>query len=164
MQNKYKLPEDVRGSILYMLRGLERRRREMREAERNICSLNGSARTRATVDGGDVYVFLPSAHAGGASAVESKADELAKLHESFDYKFITAVESADRQVRCAMEAAGFPASLRDKVVSQLYNSFKPGRQFNYYHTDLDVCGISQPKFYRLRNEFLRHIAKELEML
>lgn len=153
MQNKYKLPDHVKGSALAVVKSYEAYKRDIKDEENRILSLGGS--NYETV--GNERVFLPNGKGGVNSPTENKAMQLEKLHNSYKYRCVKAVESALREL--PIEAT--PA-IAKKIRQAIYSSCTKGRYFNFAYAGLDCIG--KTTFYRYRNIFLFLVAKKIGIL
>lgn len=154
MQNKYKMPSDVRRTVISIVQGYERRRREIREAEEDITSLSGAR--FETVNGERVY--LPSGKGGKSSVSEVQAMRLMNLHNSFDYRCNIAIEDALNE----LPLQDYNTELAEKVKNKIMLSCVLGKRFIFRYEGLE--GISERMFYYKRSEFLHIIAKKLNFL
>ena len=153
MQNKYKLPDHVKGSALSVVKCYEAYRREIKDEENKILSLGGSNYESV----GNERVFLPNGKGGVNSPTENKAMQLEKIHNSYKYRCVKAVESALREL--PIEAT--PA-IAKKIRQAIYSSCTKGRCFNFAYAGLDCIG--KTTFYRYRNIFLFLVAKKIGIL
>ena len=153
MQNKYKLPDHVKGSALSVVKCYEAYRREIKDEENKILSLG--SRNYELV--GNERVFLPNGKGGVNSPTEDKAIQVDKIHNSYKYRCVKAVESALREL--PIEAT--PA-IANKFRQAIYSSCVKGRYFNFDRSGID--GLSRSTFYRYRNCFLFLVAKKTGIL
>lgn len=154
MQNKYKMPSDVRRTVIGIVQGYERRKIDLRRDEEEILSIGGAR--FETLD--DERVYMPSGKGGKSSAVENQALRLMNLHNSFDYKCNEAID----QSLAALPLNGYNPEFAKKVREKIMLSCQIGRQFNFEYSGL--TGISRRTFYRLRSRFLFSVAKKLDFL
>lgn len=159
MQNKYKLPSDVRRTVIGIVCGYHRRKKELIQKENEICSVSGGK--YETIPNEDwhkeVRVYMPSVSSGKVvSVVENQANELFKLHESFDYRCNEAIEKALNE----LELDSYNKELSDKIKKDIIISCEEGKKFKFYRSGID--GISESTFYRLRLRFLYSVAKKLD--
>ena len=153
MQNQYKIPDHVKGSALSVVKCYEAYRREINDEENKILSLGGSNYESV----GNERLFLPNGKGGVNSPTENKAIQLEKIHNSYKYRCVKAVESALREL--PIEAT--PA-IANKIRQAIYSSCVKGRYFNFYYAGLDCIG--KTTFYRYRNVFLFLVAKKIGIL
>ena len=153
MQNKYKLPDHVKGSALAVVKAYEAYKREIQAEENRILSLGGSNYESV----GNERVFMPNGKGCANSPTENKAMQLEKLHNSYKYRCVKAVESALREL--PIEAT--PA-IAKKIRQAIYSSCTKGRYFNFDRSGID--GLSRSTFYRYRNCFLFLVAKKTGIL
>ncbi len=160
MQNKYKMPPDVRRMVISIVQGYERRKIELRRDEEEILSLgSGKFETVKDDDGKETErAFMPSGKGGKSSAVENQAMRLMNLHNSFDYRCNKAIDKALE----SLPLLDYNNELADKVKIKIMESCQIGRRFNFNYSGL--TGISRRTFYRLRNRFLFYIAKKLDFI
>ena len=160
MQNKYKMPPDVRSTVIGIVKGYERRKIELRRDEENILSL-GSGRFESVQDdkGKETErAFMPSGKGGKSSAVENQAMQLMSLHNSWDYRCNMAIDKALE----TLPLDSYNPDLAKRVRDKIFLSCQIGRQFNFDYCAL--TGISRRTFYRLRNYFLISVAKRLNLI
>lgn len=157
MQNKYKMPSDVRRTVISIVQGYERRKIQLRRDEEDILSLGSGKFETVTGDDGKETerAFMPSGKGGKSSAVENQAMRLLSLHNSFDYRCNKAIDEA----LDSLPLSSYNPELAKKVRDMIFLSCKIGRQFNFDYSGL--TGISRRTFYRLRNRFLFQTAKNL---
>lgn len=160
MQNKYKMPSDVRRTVIGIVQGYERRKIELRRDEEDILSLGSGKFETVTDDKGKETerAFMPSGKGGKSSAVENQALRLVNLHNSFDYKCNEAIDKSLAE----LPLNGYNPDLAKKVREKIMLSCQIGRQFNFEYSGL--TGISRRTFYRLRSRFLFSVAKKLDFL
>lgn len=158
MQNKYKLPDDVRKTVIDLVKGYERRKREIAQAERDICSTPGGRYETIKTELGEERVFLPSGKGGASSPIEQQAARLDRLHQSFDYKCVKAIEASLE----ALPLKGYSPELAKKVRECIIASCIYGKKFKFRYSG--IVGIEVSRFYQLRSLFLISVAKKLEFL
>lgn len=160
MQNKYKMPPDVRRTVISIVQGYERRNIELRRDEEEILSLgSGKFETVKDDDGKDTErAFMPSGKGGKSSAVENQALRLMNLHDSFDYRCNKAIDEA----LSSLPLSAYNAELAKKVRDMIFLSCKIGRRFNFARSG--IVGIERSRFYQLRSVFLLTVAKKLDLL
>ena len=153
MQNKYKRRDHVKGSALSVVKSYEAYKREIKDEENKILSLGGSNYELV----GNERVFLPNGKGGVNSPTENKAIQRDKIHNSYKYRCVKAVECALREL--PIEAT--PA-IAKKIRQAIYSSCTKGRYFNFDRSGID--GLSRSTFYRYRNCFLFLVAKKTGIL
>lgn len=161
MQNKYKLPPDVRRTVISLVQGYNRRKKELIQKENEICSVSGGK--YETIHNPedwhkDVRVYMPSVRGTVVSVIETQAGELFKLHESFDYRCNKSIDKALEE----LQLDSYNKELSEKVKKTIIVSCEKGRDFSFERSGID--GISKPTFYRLRSQFLYLLAKKLEYI
>lgn len=154
MQNKYKMPSDVRRTVISIVQGYDRRKIDLQRDEERIISLGGGKYEEKNGE----RVFLPSGKGGKSSVVENQALELMRLHDSWSYRCNKAIDES----LAALPLVGYNPELAKKVREKIFLSCQIGRQFNFEYSGL--TGISRRTFYRQRNRFLFYIAKKLEYI
>ena len=154
MQNKYKMPSDVRRTVISIVQGYDRRRIKLKRDEDRIIKLGGGKYEEKDGE----RVFLPSGKGGKSSAVENQALELMRLHDSWDYRCNKAIDEA----LAALPLDGYTPELAKKVREKILFSCQIGRQFNFDYSGID--GVSHRTFYRKRNIFLFIVAKKLNLI
>ena len=160
MQNKYKMPPDVRSTVIGIVKGYERRKIELRRDEENILSL-GSGRFESVQDdkGKETErAFMPSGKGGKSSAVENQAMRLMSLHNKLDYKRNEAIDKS----LLDLPLNDYNTELAKKVREKIMLSCVLGKRFIFRYEGLE--GISERTFYRLRNRFLFSVAKRLDYI
>lgn len=160
MQNKYKIPSDVRKTVIGIVQGYERRKIELKRDEEEILSL-GSGKFESVQDdkGKETErAFMPSGKGGKSSAVENQALRLMNLHNSLDYKRNEAIDKS----LSALPLNDYNPELAKKVREKIMLSCILEKRFIFRYEGLE--GISERTFYRLRNRFLFSIAKKLDYI
>ncbi len=160
MQNKYKMPSDVRRTVISIVQGYERRKIELKRDEEEILSLgSGKFETVQSDKGKETErAFMPSGKGGKSSAVENQAMQLMNLHNSWDYRCNMAIDKALE----TLPLDSYNPELAKKVREKIMLSCQIGRRFNFDYCG--IVGISRPHFYRLRNRFLFDVALKLGYL
>lgn len=154
MQNKYKLPPDVRKSVLHLVEGYERRRKKITALERDITALDGA---RFETHGSE-RVYTPSGKGSTGDPTEVKAMRLVKLHESFDYKCVRAIEDA----LAALPIGHYPPELAEKIRRTILISCAIGKRFKFRYSGITEIEVAH--FYRLRSQFLYTVAEKLDFI
>ncbi len=155
MQNKYKLPDDVRKTMLGIVKGYNRRQEEIRRREDEICSANGGRYETYIVGGEEQRVFTPSGKGSTSSPVERQAAALAKYHESdFNYLANKAIDEALSSLPLNKYHSA------EKIRKTILNSCKYYRKYPFGYSGIDE--ISEKTFYNYRNMFLYFLAKKLD--
>ena len=160
MQNKYKMPADVRRTVISIVQGYERRKIQLRRDEEDILSLgNGKFETVTGDDGKETErAFMPSGKGGKSSAVENQAMRLLSLHNSFDYRCNKAIDEA----LDSLPLSSYNPELADKVREKILLSCQIGRRFIFARSG--IVGIERSRFYQLRSFFLLSVAKKIGLL
>ncbi len=159
MQNKYKLPSDVRKTVIGLVQGYNRRKREIQKQEEEICAV-GSAKYE-TIQSSDDWenaerVYLPTGKGGVSSPVETQAIALINLHKSFDYRCNQSIDEALREL--TLDSCN--KDISERIKKTIIVSCEEGKKFKFYRSG--VIGISESTFYRLRHQFLYSVAKKLD--
>lgn len=159
MQNKYKMPPDVRRTVISIVQGYERRKIELRRDEEDILSLgSGKFETVKDAEGKDTErAFMPSGKGGKSSAVENQAMRLLNLHNSFDYRCNKAIDEA----LDSLPLSAYNTELAKKIRETIKLSCADGR---FCFARSGIVGIEQTRFYQLRSIFLLSVAKKLKYL
>lgn len=160
MQNKYKMPSDVRRTVISIVQGYERRKVELKRDEEDILSL-GSGNFETVTDDKSKETeraFMPSGKGGKSSAVENQAMRLMNLHNSFDYRCNKAIDEA----LATVPLDGYTPELAKKVREKIFLSCILGKRFCFERAG--IVGIEKSRFYQLRTVFLISIAKKLNLL
>lgn len=159
MQNKYKLPDDVRKTMLSIVRGYNRRQAEIKRREEEICSVSGERYETYTIDGEEHRVFTPSGKGGTSSPVENQAAALAWYHESdSDYLRNKAIDEALND----LPVKHFTPSESRRIKENIIESCRKGRFYNFNYSG--ITEIERSRFYQYRNMFLYFLAKKLNFL
>ena len=159
MQNKYKLPDDIRKTVIDLVKGYERRKKKIARLEREICSAPGAKYEIIKTEHGEERVYLPSGKGGTSSPVEQQAAELEKkIYNSFDYKCVKAIESALE----SLPLSNYNNELAKKVKDCIIASCVYGKKFVFRYSG--IVGISERTFYRARHLFLYLVAQKLDFL
>lgn len=158
MQNKYKLPDDIRKTVIDLVKGYERRKKKIAQKEREICSTPGGRYETIKTELGEERVFLPSGKGGTSSPIEQQAARLERLHNSFDYKCVTAIDSALE----ALPLKNYNPELAKKVRDCIIASCVYGKKFKFRYSG--IVGIEASRFYQLRSLFLISVAQKLDFL
>lgn len=154
MQNKYKMPDDVRETMIRIVKGHDRRKKKLIELEKEICSI-GAAKYETK---GDERIFQPKGKGGTSSVVETQADKLMKLHNRFDYKCVKAVDEALAE----LPIDHYNHELAKKVKECIIASCVYGKKFVFRYSG--IAGLERSRFYELRSLFLYLVAKKLEFI
>lgn len=158
MQNKYKIPKDVRGVLINIIKGYDRRAVEIKEREAEICSVGGGRYETYTVSTGhgteERRAFTPGGKGGTSSPVENQYNELAYYHEHDD-DFI-ANKTID-EVLAALPLEKYENS--EKIREQIFISCKKYKEYPFRNTG--IYEISEETFYQLRNLFLYNLEKRI---
>jgi len=143
MQNKYKLPEDVKTACSAYVRGYKRLVYEYNQ-KRDIIINSQKNKSFASPAGG--Y--------GESSEPEIKAQLLEKLEQHINTKIMKAVEQAELHIGDDLPDENERVKLREAII----DCCKDRRRFvfRYYGLDMD-----KSTFYRRRNKFLYEISKYL---
>lgn len=158
MQNKYKLPDDIRKTVIDLVKGYERRKKKIAQKEREICSTPGGRYETVKTELGEERVFLPSGKGGTSSPIEQQAARLEKLHQGFDYKCVKAIESS----LDALPLKNYNPELAKKVRDCIIASCVYGKKFKFRYSG--IVGIEATRFYQLRSLFLISVAQKLDFL
>ena len=160
MQNKYKLPDDVRRTVIGIVIGYNRRKDIIKERESEICAISGGRfETYTSISGEEVREFTPSGKGGTSSPVERQADDLAYYHETdFDYKCNKAIDEA----LDSLPLGHFSADAANGIRKNIIKSCVKGHNYNFNYSGIYVIGRS--RFYQLRNLFLYYIAIKLKFI
>ncbi len=159
MQNKYKLPDDVRETVIRLVKGYERRKKKISDEENEICSIGGGRYESVRNENGDEErVFQPSGKGGKSTPVEHQAEAMIKLHNSFDYRCVKAIDEALDE----LPLSHFDERVSAKIRQCMIISCVLGKKFKFRYSG--IIGIEHDRFYKIRSKFLFLIAKKLELL
>ncbi len=157
-QNSYKLPSDVRLTLINIVKGYDRRAQLIKEKEEEICSVGGGSKyeTYIVASGEERRTFLPFGKGGTSSPVENQAERLEGYHNSFDYRCNKAIDDALNEL--SLEKYKNAQIIKNGIL----NSIKNYRNYPFSQTMIDE--ISEKTFYGLRIKFLYILAKKLNFL
>lgn len=150
---KTKLPWDVKQQCLWIVRGYARQRREYMLARREILDAGGEHYTTATVNGEEIRAYMPGAKTPGRTA-EAIALRLEALEHTQAFRQMRAVEHARAKI-----GAGLPDMLADMLRDGVMLNCLNGRKYPFER--LYITGIGRSEFYRIRDTFLKDMAKEI---
>lgn len=140
------------------MKGYERRKKKIAQKEREICSTPGGRYETIKTELGEERVFLPSGKGGTSSPIEQQVARLEKLHNSFDYKCVKAIESS----LDALPLKNYNPELAKKVRDCIIASCVYGKKFKFRYSG--IVGIEATRFYQLRSLFLISVAQKLDFL
>lgn len=157
-KNIYQIPKDVKFTILNIIKGQERRKREYKEEYDNI--FNGSVSSYETYideNGRTAVAFVPKGKGEKHSSVESKAQALAELETKFDTIIMKIIDEELNNI-----GADIPdLKARQQLIVGIYQNCLSKE---YPYERLYTPGISRKKFYQYRNVFIYKVAKRLNFL
>lgn len=147
MQNKYKLPDDVRYMCIGIVKGHRRRQHELKSMRNEVIEMHGQTNSfdengRACVSN---YIIA------GVSTTEMRGLTLQNLSQQADSKLISAVEQALTDATSEIDSLELQNKLKNALVDSCENR---RRSYNYF----DLPGISRKKFFEYKNKFLYSIA------
>ncbi len=157
MNNSQKLPNDVKFTILALIRGQKRRRIKYLQDCDNILNSGGAhCVTYKTQSGASALAYLPSSMSKSISDTERKALALKALNESMDVKVLKTIDEAFETI-----GSDIPSKeVRNKLQNGIYLNCT-SREYPY--EKLELPGISRKSFYKAKYKLLYKIAKELEL-
>ena len=162
MQNKYKLPPDVRKSVIHLVEGYERRKRKIKAREDDILSISSVRYETALFKNGksieECRVYTPGGKGKKSSPVEDAALKLEKLHNSFDYKCVKAIDEALE----SLPLHNYENELAARIKKAIIVSCAIGKKFKFRYSG--IVGIEASYFYALRSRFLYIIAVKLDFI
>ena len=158
MQNKYKLPDDIRKTVIDLVKGYERRKKKIAQKEREICSPLGGRYETIKTELGEERVFMPSGKGGTSSPIDQQAVRLERLHQGFDYRCVKAIDSALE----ALPLKNYNPELAKKVRDCIIASCVYGKKFKFRYSG--IVGIEASRFYQLRSLFIISVAQKLDLL
>lgn len=163
IKNKHNIPEDVKRTVISIVRGQERRRQDYANEYDDI--MNGSSapfveyvETDSKGNLKQARAYLPKGKDNHISSTESKALALQKLNEK---KETLRMKTVDEELNKIGEDIADIKSRRQLSNAIYLNCIN--RSYTYERAALP-CFISRKKFYQYRNEFLYRVAKELELI
>ena len=137
-------------NALAIVKSYKSYKKEVNDEENRIFSF-GSANYETV---GQERVYLPSGKGGKSSPTEDQAMQLEKLHTSYPYKCVQAVDDALNTV-----LKNYAHIHSEKIRAALIRSCECGKTFNFTYSGID--GLSRASFYRLKNHFLYQICKKM---
>lgn len=156
MQNKYKLPDDVRSTVIGIVRGYNRRAEEIRARENEICSVSGGHYETYKVGEKEYREFTPGGKNKVSSPVESQADALARYHATdSDYLRNKLID----EVLEDLPLVRFSDDVATEIKKNIIKSCIKGRNYNFNYSGIYAIGRS--RFYQFRNIFLYNLSKKL---
>lgn len=161
MQNKYKLPEDVRRTVIGIVIGYNRRKALIKQREDEICSMSGGGHfeTYKTQSGEERRTFTPSGKGSTSAPVERQADALAYYHATdLDYLRNKAIDDALED----LPLKHFSEDVAQDIKRNIIRSCVKGHNYNFNYSGIYAIGRS--RFYQLRNIFLYNLSKKLKLL
>ena len=161
MQNKYKLPEDVRRTAISIVRGQERRRCDYNAAYDNIMKSSGASyETYTYVDKNNnkqqARAYLPHKQTATDSVTETKAFALMKLNSRQSTKIMNIVDEALNDIGDGIQNEKLRGDLSKAIYLNCLH-----RKYPYEHFYLP--GISRDMFYKIKNKFLFDLSKKLDL-
>lgn len=159
MQNKYKIPDDVKRTVISIVRGQQRRRAEYKAAYDNI--INSGSASYETYTYADEHgkeqqarAFMPHSQST-ESVTERKAFALMELNSRQSTKTMNIVDEALGSIGEDI----LNETLRRDLSNAIYLNCL-SRKYPYEHFCLP--GISRRMFFKSKNKFLFELAKKLE--
>ncbi len=151
-QNKYKLPDDVRFTVLGYVRGYKRRLAAYLQAREEILLSSPDVYTTYKDENG-VECRQYNGHSGSVCRpVENKQERLERLELSKEVGRMRAVEKADVEIGLDIKSD----EVRWKLKKAIKLSCESGRKYPY--RALDVPGVSEDRFYDYKRKYLYTIA------
>jgi hypothetical protein len=157
-QTKYKLPDDVRQSVLGYVRGYKRRvkwYKDQREAIIYRTPVRFETYIPDPAHPSQSWAYQPRGN-GTSNPTLNAADALVELESHPEVRIMRAVEQA--QVAVGVEVRS--EQERNKLRRAVLDSCVDGRDFMFEYTAL---AMGRSSFYRARQRFLWQIAKILHM-
>lgn len=157
-KNLYQIPKDVKFTILNIIKGHERRKREYKKEYDNIFDDSAcSYETYIDDNGKTVIAFVPKGKGEKHSSVESKAQALIELQEKQDTIIMNIVDEELNNI--GADISNLKA--RQQLIKGIYQNCISKE---YPYERLYTPGISRKKFYQYRNIFIYKVAKKLNFL
>lgn len=159
MQTKYKMPADVRLSIISIVKGQSRRELEYRQKKSDI--LQGGGAKYITYENPKTHeshrLYLPGSNSN-KSVTEIKALALNSLENDAETKRMIAVQQALVETVNDID----DIEQKHKIQSAILNNINDRRRYPYRF--LYLPGISKEKFYMYKSKFIYTVAKKLNFL
>ncbi|MCM1115620.1 MAG: hypothetical protein NC397_09010 [Clostridium sp.] len=155
VRTKYEIPKDIYQSVIWFIRGQQRREREYNDKLSDIMDGGGAKyisfvneKTKKTE-----RAYLPSGKGENKSATEIKGLALEALNNSKDAKNMKSVQQALRSIGSDIESE----ELRNQLQQALMLNIKDRKNFPY--CKLCIPGICKRQFYEYKAEFIYTVAK-----
>lgn len=160
MQNKYKIPDDVKRTVISIVRGQQRRRNEYNAEYDDIMNSGGANyETYTYVDNHNkeqqARAFMPHSQTTD-SVTERKAFALMALNSRQSTKTMNIVDAALANIGEDI----LNEDLRRKLSNAIYlNCLSKKNSYERFC----LPGISRNMFFKIKNEFLFNLSKKLEL-
>lgn len=159
-KNKYKIPEDVKRTVISLVKGQERRKKEYKESKEQI--INGSSAPFseyiATKPNGEKEIrraYMPRGNAKN-SIIEDKALALKALDEQYSTVIMNVIDEELHKIGNDI----LSLKLRQELIGAVYkNCLSRDYPYEYFY----LPGISRNMFFCYRNAFLYSVAKRLNL-
>lgn len=160
-KNKYKIPNDVKLTVINIIRGQERRKAEYSKRYDDIINGTSAPFVEYELKHNDktetARAFLPKSNGSNISSTESKALALKALDEEH-WVFIMNTVTAEL---AAIGGDIHNQKLRQQVIKAVYlNCISRSYPYEYFY----LPGISRKSFFRYKNIFIFNLANKFKLL
>lgn len=154
MQNKYKMRPYEKQQAIAIVKGYNDYKRYIKDEESRILSF-GSGNYESS---GGERAYQPHGKGGTSSPTENKALQFERLHNSYEYRCVKAVEKAFD----SLPLEHYNGELAKKIRRAIYSScVKDKNSFNFERSG--IIGLERSRFYQLRSLFLISIIKNMKL-
>lgn len=156
MQNKYKLPKDVYQTVIWIIRGQERREQDYKSNKDEILNGGGAKyikRYNQSLKSNE-YIYLPKGHSN-QSSTEIKALALAVLESTEETKRMKAVINSLNEAASRFDNAD---DIKQAIIKNIID------RHEYPYHKLGDLYISINTFYSCKSKFIYLVAKKLNFI
>lgn len=156
MQNKYKLPKDVYQTVIWIIRGQQRREQDYKANKDEILNGGGAKyikRYNQSLKSNE-YIYLPKGH-NNQSSTEIKALALAVLESTEETKRMKAVINSLNEAVARFDNAD---EIKQAIIKNITDRHK------YPYRKLGNLYISEQTFYKTKALFIFLVAEKLNYL
>ena len=160
LQNKYKIPDDIKRTAISIVRGQQRRKAEYKMEYDDIINSSGASyETYTYVDNHNneqqARAFMPHSQATD-SVTERKAFALMALNSRQSTKTMNIVDEALSDIGKDI----LNEKLRKELSNAIYlNCLSKNKSYEHFY----LPGISRNMFFKIKNKFLYELSEKLEL-
>ncbi|MCM1286560.1 MAG: hypothetical protein NC213_10315 [Acetobacter sp.] len=156
MRNRYELPNDIKNSVIWFIKGQVRREKNYKEAYSDILEGGGANYiSKRDKEGNETErIYLPSVKGNNKSATEIKALALDALENSEETIKMRSVQQALSEIGNDIA----DDKLRENLRKSILLNINYRREFTYER--LYLPNISKKKFYQYKSEFIFLVASK----